>query len=66
MRFINIFKPLSTFLWAALLNNQSSMYNFCSDNISGMLGIEPGEAGFQSKFANYSEMLPIYKSTFCK
>ena len=45
MGLIKIFKPLSTFLYATPLINLCNSFNFSSENISRMWGIELGAAG---------------------
>ena len=54
---ISMFKPLPTFLQAALLINLSNIENFSSDIFWGMLGIKPGAAGSGSKYANHCAIL---------
>ena len=53
MGLINIFKPLTTNLQPEQLIELSNIDNFSSEKITGILGFEPGTAGWEAR------MLPL-------
>ena len=64
MGWVNIFKPLSTFLSSAPLINLCKVDNYFLWNFLLVQGIEPRAAGFRSKYANLCFATPHHKGNF--